>query len=94
MIDRDQVRKVAFLARLELDEQEQERFTEQLGAILDHIAQLQQLDTEGVEPTARAIEMSNVVREDTLKPWQNREAILANAPARESDFFRVPRIMD
>lgn len=94
MIDRDQVRKVAFLARLELDEQEQERFTEQLGAILDHIAQLQQLDTEGVEPTARAIEMSNVVREDTLKPWQNREAILDNAPARESDFFRVPRIMD
>lgn len=94
MIDRDQVRKVAFLARLELDEQEQERFTEQLGAILDHIAQLQQLDTEGVEPTARAIEMSNVVREDTLKPWQDREAILHNAPARESDFFRVPRIIE
>ncbi|BAC91223.1 Asp-tRNA(Asn)/Glu-tRNA(Gln) amidotransferase subunit GatC [Gloeobacter violaceus] len=94
MIDREQVKKVAFLARLEISEQEQEMFTRQLGAILDYIAELQQVDTEGVPPTTRAIEVHNVVRPDALVVFEDREGILENAPERAEDFFKVPRIME
>ncbi len=94
MIDRAQVQKVAFLARLELDEQEEERFTRQLQAILGYIEELQTLDTNGVAPTTRAIEVNNIARTDDLQPFENREGILDNAPARMEDFFRVPRIME
>ncbi|AGY59540.1 Asp-tRNA(Asn)/Glu-tRNA(Gln) amidotransferase subunit GatC [Gloeobacter kilaueensis] len=94
MIDREQVKKVAALARLEISEQEQELFTRQLSSILDYVAELQQVDTEGVAPTTRAIEVNNVVRPDQLEPCVERERILANAPEREDDFFRVPRIIE
>jgi aspartyl-tRNA(Asn)/glutamyl-tRNA(Gln) amidotransferase subunit C len=94
MIDRAQVQKVAFLARLELDDQEEERFTRQLQSILGYIEELQTLDTKGVAPTTRAIEVNNIVRADDLQPFENREGILENAPARMEDFFRVPRIME
>lgn len=94
MIDRAQVQKVAFLARLELNEQEEDRFTKQLQSILGYIEELQSIDTSGVAPTTRAIEVNNIVRADDLKPFENREGILENAPARMEDFFRVPRIME
>jgi len=94
MIDRTQVLKVAHLARLELNEAEQEKFTRQLQSILGYIEELQQLDTAGVPPTTRAIEVNNVLRSDELQPFANREAIMENAPARLEDFFRVPRIME
>lgn len=94
VIDRAQVQKVAFLARLELDESEEERFTQQLQSILGYIEELQTLDTNGVVPTTRAIEVNNIVRADDLQPFENREGILENAPARMEDFFRVPRIME
>jgi aspartyl-tRNA(Asn)/glutamyl-tRNA(Gln) amidotransferase subunit C len=93
MIDREQVRKVANLARLELTPEEEEQFTSQLGDILDYFEQLSELDTSNVEPTARAIDVVNVTRQDTLKPFGDREAILTNAPDREDEFFKVPRIM-
>jgi aspartyl-tRNA(Asn)/glutamyl-tRNA(Gln) amidotransferase subunit C len=94
MIDRAQVQKVAHLARLELDEDEQERFTRQLQSILGYIEELQQLDTQGVSPTTRAIETHNVLRDDAPEVFGRREAILDNAPARLEDFFRVPKIME
>lgn len=94
MIDRAQVLKVAQLARLELDEAEQERFTRQLQSILGYIEELQELDTRDVPPTTRAIEVNNVMRDDVQVVFPAREAILDNAPARLEDFFRVPRIME
>ena len=94
MIDREQVRKVANLARLELTTEEEAQFTTQLGSILDYIEQLNQLDVTNVAPTTRAIDVSNVTREDILQPYPEREAILNSAPQQEGDFFRVPKILN
>ena len=94
MIDSEQVRKVANLARLELTADEEAQFTTQLGGILDSIEQLNQLDVTNVAPTTRAIDVSNVTREDILQPYPEREAILNSAPQQEGDFFRVPKILN
>jgi aspartyl-tRNA(Asn)/glutamyl-tRNA(Gln) amidotransferase subunit C len=94
MIDREQVRKVANLARLELTSDEEEQFTTQLGSILEYIEQLSELDVTDVLPTTRAIDVSNVTREDNLQPYPDREAILSSAPEQEGDFFRVPKILN
>lgn len=93
MIDIDQVRKVAQLARLELSETEEQQFTGQLKSILDYVQQLDELDTTDVPPTTRAIEVSNITRPDTLEVFAERENILDSAPEREADFFKVPKIM-
>jgi aspartyl-tRNA(Asn)/glutamyl-tRNA(Gln) amidotransferase subunit C len=98
MIDREQVHKVAHLARLELTPEEEERFTTQLNDILGYFEQLSELDTESVPPTARAIDVSNVTRPDQLQPYGDRDSILESAPDREAtaqgDFFKVPKIMN
>lgn len=97
MIDREQVHKVAHLARLDLSAGEEEQFTTQLNGILDYFEQLNELDTTSVQPTTRAIDVSNVARLDTLQPSPEREQILESAPDRETntqgDFFKVPKIM-
>jgi len=93
MIDREQVRKVAHLARLELTPTEETEFTTQLGDILDYIEQLNELDVSDIEPTTRAIDVINVTRTDVLQPDPNREAILQSSPQQEGDFFRVPKIL-
>jgi len=94
MIDREQVRKVAHLARLELTAVEEEKFTTQLGDILDYFEQLSELDVTDVAPTTRAIDVSNVTREDKLQPYPDREAILQSAPEQEGEYFKVPKIMN
>jgi aspartyl-tRNA(Asn)/glutamyl-tRNA(Gln) amidotransferase subunit C len=94
MINSEQVRKVANLARLELTADEEAQFTTQLGSILDYIEQLNQLDVTDVAPTTRAIDVSNITREDILQPYADREAILNSAPQQEGDFFRVPKILN
>ncbi|MGL5062227.1 MAG: Asp-tRNA(Asn)/Glu-tRNA(Gln) amidotransferase subunit GatC [Microcoleus sp.] len=93
MIDREQVRKVAHLARLELTPEEEEQFTVQLNGILDYFEQLSELDTSKVKPTTRAIDISNVMRSDDLEPFTNRESILESAPDRDGEFFKVPKIL-
>ena len=93
MIDLEQVRKVALLARLELTEAEEQQFTEQLNGILDYVQQLNELNTDNIEPTTRAIELSNITRQDELAPFEDRESILGSAPDREDDFFKVPKIL-
>lgn len=93
MIDREQVRKVAHLARLELKPEEEEQFTTQLGSILEYFGQLSELDVSNVPPTSRAIDVSNITQPDELKPFSNREAILESAPEREDNFFKVPQII-
>jgi aspartyl-tRNA(Asn)/glutamyl-tRNA(Gln) amidotransferase subunit C len=95
MIDREQVRHVAHLGRLQLSESEEVAFTNQLGEILDYFEQLNELDPllVGVEPTTRAIATVNVTRQDNLKPWEDKEVLLDGAPEREDDYFRVPQIL-
>jgi aspartyl-tRNA(Asn)/glutamyl-tRNA(Gln) amidotransferase subunit C len=94
MIDLEQVRKVALLARLDLSAEEEAQFTGQLSSILEYVEQLSELDTENVEPTTRAIELSNITRSDQLESFKAREIILDCAPDREDDFFKVPKILD
>ena len=94
MLDRDQVHKVAHLARLELAVEEEEKFVTQLSSILDYFEQLSELDTSDVEPTTRAIDLSNVTRSDRLQPYGDRETILEGAPERDDNFFRVPKIIN
>ena len=93
-IDMKEVEHVARLARLELSPEERERMREQLDRILGYIDKLRQLDTAGVEPTSHAVPMVNVFREDELRPCLSAEEMLANAPDRSGEFFRVPRIIE
>lgn len=93
MITRDTVRHVAKLARLELSEQEETQLTEQLGAILGYVEQLSEVDTAGVEPTAHALPLVNVLRPDEPRPSLSQAEVLQNAPASEQGMFRVPRIL-
>jgi len=92
-ITAEDVRKVAQLARLDLPEERIATYTSQLERILDYVAHLEQVDTEGVPPTTRAVEVVNVTREDRVEPTPVREDLLNLAPQREGDFFRVPKIM-
>jgi aspartyl-tRNA(Asn)/glutamyl-tRNA(Gln) amidotransferase subunit C len=92
-ISADDVRKVAQLARLELAEPTIATYTAQLERILDYVAHLEQVDTEGVPPTTRAVEVVNVTREDRVEPTPVREQLLDQAPEREGDFLRVPKIL-
>jgi aspartyl-tRNA(Asn)/glutamyl-tRNA(Gln) amidotransferase subunit C len=94
MIDQAQVHKVALLARLALTPEEEAQFTTQLGSILDYFEQLSELDVTNVEPTTRAIDVSNITRVDELRVWGDRDAILDNAPDQDGDFFKVPKIME
>ena len=93
MIDLEQVRKVSKLARLNLTPEEEAVLPEQLSGILDYVEQLKELDTEGIEPTTRAIDVKNIFREDAQKTFGDRAGLLDNAPEREEDFFRVPKIL-
>jgi aspartyl-tRNA(Asn)/glutamyl-tRNA(Gln) amidotransferase subunit C len=93
-IDEAQVRKVAKLSRLELTEAEVEEFTGQLSAILDYVEKMNELDTEGIEPLAHCLPISNVFREDCVKESLGTEKALDNAPQRDGDFFKVPKILD
>jgi len=92
-ITADDVRKVAHLARLELPEDTIATYTGQLERILDYVDQLQAVDTEGVPATTRAVEVVNVTREDKVEATEVREDLLEQAPLREGDFFRVPKIL-
>lgn len=88
-----EVAKVAELARLRLSEEELERFTGQLAAILDHAADLESLDLEGVEPMARPVHLENVFRPDEPGELLDPQEVLAQAPAAEDGMFRVPPVL-
>jgi len=93
-IDRQQVRKVAKLARLELTDAELEQFTVQLSAILQYVEKMNELDTGKIEPLAHCLPITNVFREDRVKESLGAERTLANAPDRDGEFFKVPKILD
>tara|TARA_B100000427_G_scaffold316724_1_gene312056 strand:- start:303 stop:590 length:288 start_codon:yes stop_codon:yes gene_type:complete len=92
-ISSSDVRKVAQLARLELPEDQIQTYTSQIEEILSYVDQLQEIDTKNVSPTTRAVEVVNSMREDLVEVKCSREDILNQAPNREGDFFRVPKIL-
>ena len=93
-ISLDEVVHVARLARLDLSAEEKERMRRELDAILAYIDKLRALDTAGVEPTSHAVPLANVMREDEPRPSFPQADMLANAPERAGEFFRVPRIIE
>ena len=93
-ISSDEVKKVAKLARLELNESEIQQHAEQLEKILDYIKQLEKIKTENIACTTRAIEVVNVLRKDEKKDYENSEELLDLAPSRENKFFKVPKIIN
>ncbi|WP_188207202.1 Asp-tRNA(Asn)/Glu-tRNA(Gln) amidotransferase subunit GatC [Alkalibacillus aidingensis] len=93
-ISKDQVKHVANLARLAITEEEAEKYSEQLSAIIDFSEQLNELDTSNVKPTTHVLDMKNVVRKDEPKEWISKQDALKNAPDQEGGQFRVPSILD
>jgi aspartyl-tRNA(Asn)/glutamyl-tRNA(Gln) amidotransferase subunit C len=92
-ITRDDVAHVARLARLDLDEEELERFTDQLAKVLEHAEDVEALDLDDVPPTAHPFPLRNVFRADEPREAGIRDAVLAAAPATEDDMFRVPPVL-
>ncbi len=88
----DEVRKVADLARLELSDADVETMARQLSAIVDYINQLQQVNTDGVVPLAHALDLHDVFRDDVPGQSLGADEALANAPARQDDYYRVPAV--
>jgi aspartyl-tRNA(Asn)/glutamyl-tRNA(Gln) amidotransferase subunit C len=88
------VEHVAKLARLELTEDEKNRFTGQLNAILKYADKLNELDTEHVLPTSHVLKLTNVLREDEVRPSLPIEKVLRNAPEEEDGQFRVPAVLE
>tara|TARA_B100000212_G_scaffold336989_1_gene311109 strand:- start:362 stop:655 length:294 start_codon:yes stop_codon:yes gene_type:complete len=92
-ISKEEVSKVAQLARLKLNEEQIDNHVIQIEKILDYINQLEKIDTDKIPCTTRAIEVTNVLRSDVRGKFTNREDILDQAPSREDDFFKVPKII-
>lgn len=93
-ITRAEVEKVAKLARLHVTEGEKDALAKQLSQILTHVEKLNEYDTTGIEPTSTVLGQVNVFREDRARPSLAIEQALANAPEREADGFRVPKIIE
>ncbi len=92
-ISKEDVIHVAHLARLELDEAAVDKFSNQLGTILDYVDTLNRLDTTGVQPTSHAIFLTNAFREDEIRPHLDLDLALSNAPEKEDGTFSVPRVI-
>ena len=93
-ISRNEVEHVARLARLALQPEELEALTGQMDAILDYVDKLNELDTEGIEPTAHAVPMENAFREDLVKPSIGIERAQQNAPEKDGSCFKVPKVIE
>lgn len=93
-ISEEQVKHVAHLARLAITEEEAQRFTKQLDAIISFGEQLAEVNTDGVEPMSHVLAMKNVLRDDTPKESLPVEEVLKNAPERDGNQFKVPLVLE
>ena len=93
-LSREEVLHIALLARVGLNEAEVEKLSEQLSNILENFEILQQVDTDNVPPTAQSIDLQNVISEDKVAPSLPQDQVLANAPKREGNFFRVRAVLE
>ena len=93
-VEQKEVEHVAMLARIELDPEEAESYSEQLSAILDFFDRLKEVDTQGSPPTSHVLDLVNALRPDERTPSLDVNEALKNAPDREDRFYRVPKILD
>lgn len=92
-LTKQEVEKIALLGRLQLSSEELDKLTVQLGQIVGYVELLGELNTDGVEPMAHAVETFNVFRDDELRPSLDRQAALANAPHQDGEFYLVPAVL-
>lgn len=90
----EEVRYIARLARLEFSEEEERMLAEQMREILDYVAKLNELDTRDVPPMSHVLDLYNVFREDVVEQRISHEDALRNAPDADSDYFRVPKVIE
>lgn len=93
-IDKAQVEHVAKLSRIKLTEEEKEKFTQELGAILDYVAELESAPTEGIEPISQIAGLKNIAREDEIQESLPNEKALENAPEKQDDYIKVKKIFE
>jgi len=93
-LSREEVLHIALLARLGLTEEEVGKFREQLSNILENFEILQQIDTSNIPPTAQSIALQNVVSDDEVSSSLNQDQVLANAPQKEENFFKVRAVLE
>ncbi len=93
-IDRSLLDKIAHLSRLEFDEKDAEKMMQDMTAIVEWVEKLKEVDTEGVEPLTTMSHEINALREDEVKEHLSHERALKNAPKKDSDYFRVPKVLE
>ncbi|ADZ91019.1 Asp-tRNA(Asn)/Glu-tRNA(Gln) amidotransferase subunit GatC [Marinomonas mediterranea] len=93
-LEKQDVQKIAHLARLSLSDQDAEEYQHSLSSVLDLVEQMQSVDTDGVEPLSNPLEATQRLREDVVTEQDRREAFLSNAPQTESGLFLVPQVID
>ncbi len=93
MITRDDVEHISWLASIKIEDDEKDEFVEQFNSILEYFHQLDEVETEGVEPTFRVVDLANIFRDDVACQSLSQEEALRNAPRRENGYFKSPRIV-
>ncbi|WP_349409315.1 Asp-tRNA(Asn)/Glu-tRNA(Gln) amidotransferase subunit GatC [Pseudalkalibacillus sp. SCS-8] len=93
-ISKEEVKHVAKLARLNMTDEEADMFSKQLDDIIGYAEQLNELDTDNVEPTTHVLDMKNVLREDEVKPWLSNEEALKNTPDKQNGLIKVPAVLE
>ncbi len=93
MISSKDVEHISWLASIKINDDEKEKFVEQFNSIIEYFHQLDEVDTDGVEPTYRVVDLANVFREDAISKSLTQEEALKNAPKRENGYFKSPRIV-
>ena len=92
-ITKDEVKHISLLSRLLFSDEEIEVFSKDLNSILEYVSKISELNTEDVEPTLHVIPLMNVMRDDVVKPSLNIDKVLQNAPDKEDECFKVPKII-
>lgn len=92
-ISQDEIKKIAFLSRLEVSDDKMASVEKELSDILSYVAELNELELDGVEPMAHAVPLQNVFREDVDTPSLDHDLALSNAPEQEDGYFKVPRVV-
>ncbi|NLE08972.1 MAG: Asp-tRNA(Asn)/Glu-tRNA(Gln) amidotransferase subunit GatC [Dehalococcoidales bacterium] len=93
-LSREEVLHIALLARVGVTDAEVDIFSEQLSNILENFEELQKIDTDAIKPTAQSIELSNVIGEDIIQPSLDSRDVLANAPEKEQDYFKIKAVLE
>ena len=93
-VNRDEILKIASLAKLDLSDEEVSLYTDQINEILEYMNQLDELDTEDIEPLSHVLDQINMTRKDEQTPSLTREEALKNAPKSDDDYFIVPNVID